>query len=128
MRNALLAFALLAACTCPPPEAPAPAPAPTPPPTEQPPPPPDKPAALPAQGDKCDPAQGCADGAGACVSYFGIAGPSGPEFHSCEIACGEGAPACPDGQQCITIADGPGQVCRPIERPEPSEPAPPPTP
>src|SRR5687768_16423615 len=102
MRSVVVALALLAACTCPPPEAPAPPP--TPPPAEQPPPPPDdKPAALPAQGDKCDPAQGCASGAGTCVSYFGIAGPSGPEFHSCEIACGEGAPACPDGQQCITI-------------------------
>ncbi|HTM19527.1 MAG TPA: hypothetical protein VL172_03435, partial [Kofleriaceae bacterium] len=77
---------------------------------------------LPAQGEKCEPDQGCASGL-TCVSYYGIAGPSGPEFHSCEIPCGTEAATCPEGQTCITIADGPGQVCRAPERPEP-EPAP----
>ncbi len=120
MRTALLVLTLLAACTCPPPEAPAPAPAPTPPGpgTEQPPPeqPPPTPAERPGQGDKCQPDTGCAEGL-TCVSYYGIAGPSGPQFHSCEIPCGEGKPGCPQGQSCITIADGPGQVCRPAEAP-----------
>ncbi len=119
MRTALLALTLLAACTCPPPEAPAPAPAPTPPGpgAEQPPPEqPPTPAERPGQGDKCQPDTGCAEGL-TCVSYYGIAGPSGPQFHSCEIPCGEGKPGCPQGQSCITIADGPGQVCRPAETP-----------
>ena len=62
-------------------------------------------------GQKCGAADACLEGA--CVSYFGIAGPRGPEFKSCEIKCGgAGAAACPAGKQCITIADGPGQVCR----------------
>ncbi|HSK00411.1 MAG TPA: hypothetical protein VK932_04185 [Kofleriaceae bacterium] len=68
------------------------------------------PATLPQQGDPC--AEGrCAAGL-ACVEYYGIAGPRGPRFTSCEIRCGAGG-SCPAGQQCITIADGPGTVCRP---------------
>lgn len=46
-----------------------------------------------------------------CVEYYGIAGPKGPKFTSCEVRCSDGA-TCPDGQACTTIADGPGQVCR----------------
>ena len=58
------------------------------------------------EGGKCD--------AGlACVTYYGIAGPRGPQFTSCEIPCPEAKSKCPAGQQCITIADGPGRVCRP---------------
>ena len=57
----------------------------------------------------------CADGACAagltCVRYYGIAGPGGPAFTSCEIPCTDAA--CPAGQRCVTIADGPGRVCRP---------------
>jgi hypothetical protein len=64
---------------------------------------------LPGQGEKCNAAGACATGL-TCMKYYGIAGPSGPLFTSCEIACSDG---CPDGQQCITIADGPGEVCRP---------------
>ena len=61
----------------------------------------------------CEP---CGDGdscqAGAsCVTYYGIAGPSGPEFKSCEITCA-GKGGCPEGTTCMTIADGPGEVCR----------------
>ncbi len=48
-----------------------------------------------------------------CVTYYGIAGPRGPELKSCERVCGEGKPLCPQGESCITIADGPGPVCRP---------------
>ena len=48
---------------------------------------------------------------GSCAKYYGIAGPSGPEFSSCEISCDE-AKSCPDGTECATIADGPGAVCR----------------
>ena len=59
----------------------------------------------------------CADGKCAagleCVAYYGIAGPRGPQFTSCEIRCGMAGKGCPEGQKCITIADGPGQVCRP---------------
>jgi hypothetical protein len=67
-------------------------------------------APLPQQGQPC--AEGrCAAGL-TCVDYYGIAGPRGPRFTSCEIRCGSGGP-CPAGQQCITIADGPGTVCRP---------------
>jgi hypothetical protein len=52
-----------------------------------------------------------------CLEYFGIAGPSGPKFVSCEIRCDptESAAAsakakssCPEGTSCVTIADGPG--------------------
>jgi hypothetical protein len=61
----------------------------------------------------------CVDGACAkgltCVEYYGIAGARGPKFSSCENPCDSGA-ACPPGLTCITIADGPGQVCRPRER------------
>ncbi len=53
----------------------------------------------------------CAPGA-SCARYYGIAGPSGPEFSSCEIACADDKAACPDGSSCVTIADGPGPVCR----------------
>jgi hypothetical protein len=64
---------------------------------------------LPGQGQAC--AEGkCAAGL-SCVEYYGIAGPRGPKFSSCEIRCGGGG-KCPGGQTCVTIADGPGQVCR----------------
>lgn len=47
-----------------------------------------------------------------CVEYYGIAGPSGPKFESCEIVCTPGKTTCPEGTECVTIADGPGNVCR----------------
>jgi hypothetical protein len=50
-----------------------------------------------------------------CERYYGIAGPNGPAFFSCELPCDGAAKACPEGARCVTIADGPGQVCRPIE-------------
>lgn len=46
-----------------------------------------------------------------CMAYYGIAGPSGPEFKTCEIPCSHPGASCPLGQSCATIADGPGQVC-----------------
>jgi len=49
-----------------------------------------------------------------CITYYGIAGGAGPKFTSCEIRCEvDGKPRCPSGQTCVTIADGPGSVCRP---------------
>lgn len=65
------------------------------------------------QGESCaiDEEQRECDTGLDCLSYFGIAGGSGPEFFSCEIAC-ESDSNCSNDQQCITIADGPGQVCR----------------
>lgn len=65
---------------------------------------------LPKQTEPC-PAGQCAAGL-TCVEYYGIAGPRGPKFTSCEIPC-KGGGACPKGQTCHTVADGPGQVCRP---------------
>lgn len=49
-----------------------------------------------------------------CLTYYGIAGPSGPAFQACELPChrsGKGDD-CPEGTRCMTIADGPGDVCR----------------
>ncbi|MEO8552163.1 MAG: hypothetical protein ABI678_19430 [Kofleriaceae bacterium] len=46
-----------------------------------------------------------------CIEYYGIAGPRGPKFTSCEIRCSADKP-CTKPQRCVTIADGPGQVCR----------------
>jgi eight-cysteine-cluster-containing protein len=62
------------------------------------------------QGTPC-PDGKCARGL-TCVTYLGIAGARGPKFTSCEIPC-KGGDKCPAGQICVTIADGPGQVCRP---------------
>lgn len=61
------------------------------------------------QGAPCD-EMDCEDDL-TCVEYYGIAGPSGPKFTSCEIPCVDDT-SCPEGQTCTTIADGPGQVCR----------------
>jgi len=82
----LLAFLVLAACSHPSPT-----------------------AAPPAAAEKCGDHDACVAPA-TCVSYYGIAGPSGPQFKSCEIKC-DGT-ACPNGLTCTTIADGPGSVCR----------------
>ena len=81
-------------------------------PDSAPPTPPDASAAAegPGQGEPC-PTNVCAAGL-TCVAYYGIAGPRGPKFTSCEIRCGKDTGACPDGQTCRTIADGPGSVCR----------------
>jgi hypothetical protein len=62
-------------------------------------------------GQPCGEADACQSGA-TCVKYYGIAGPSGPEFKSCEIQCTDPKGTCPDGTKCVTVADGPGQVCR----------------
>jgi hypothetical protein len=64
------------------------------------------------QGGDCSVATAvCASGT-TCVSYFGIAGPNGPEFKTCETPCSSPTSSCPTGQSCVTIADGPGPVCR----------------
>lgn len=67
-------------------------------------------AARPGIGQPC-PEGACADGL-TCMTYYGIAGANGPTFTSCETPCGKGD-TCPQGQSCVTIADGPGRVCRP---------------
>ncbi|MBI4067827.1 hypothetical protein HY413_00255 [Candidatus Kaiserbacteria bacterium] len=51
----------------------------------------------------CDPAV-------QCISYYGVGGPQGGTFHSCEIQCTNNA-QCPADLTCGTISDGPGQVC-----------------
>jgi hypothetical protein len=72
--------------------------------------------AKPKQGEPCDANGKCAQRL-ICVRYYGVAGARGPQFTSCEIKCGEGIKGrCPKGQTCTTIADGPGQVCRPTAK------------
>jgi hypothetical protein len=72
--------------------------------------------AKPKQGEPCDANGKCAQRL-TCVRYRGVAGAAGPEFTSCEIKCGEGVKGrCPKGQACTIIADGPGQVCRPVAK------------
>jgi eight-cysteine-cluster-containing protein len=68
----------------------------------------------PEQGQPC-PAGHCSPGL-ECLQYFGVGGPRGGTFTSCELRCGGGHP-CPRDQECVTIADGPGQVCRPQKQP-----------
>jgi hypothetical protein len=63
----------------------------------------------PGIGENCAPDDSC--GEGACTKYFGIAGPRGPQFKTCEIRCSTGT-TCEGDRKCVTIADGPGQVCR----------------
>lgn len=65
-------------------------------------------------GVDCAGGKACAAGL-TCTTYYGIAGAAGPSFHSCEIPCGPDRPKCPDSTMCVTIADGPGMVCRPKE-------------
>ena len=72
---------------------------------------PGEPASTVGMGGKCGPDAPCAEGL-TCVEYYGIAGAAGPKFASCERRCGKGEPPCPAGTSCVTIADGPGQVCR----------------
>jgi hypothetical protein len=69
-----------------------------------------KAGSLPAQGQPCDEQGRCGKGM-TCIEFYGIAGPRGPKMTSCEIRC-KGGKGCPPGQICVTIADGPGQVCR----------------
>jgi eight-cysteine-cluster-containing protein len=68
-------------------------------------------AGAPDQGETCGPGDKCGDGL-TCMKYYGVAGAAGPQLSSCEIPCGKGKPACPAGQTCQIVADGPGQVCR----------------
>lgn len=55
-------------------------------------------------GKTCKPGQ-------ECIGYYGIAGPRGPKFESCEVRCGKDG-SCPKDMKCVTVADGPGRVCR----------------
>lgn len=80
-------------------------------------------SAGPGQGEPCGPGDACGVTPGLeCLHYFGIAGPQGPEFTTCEIPCDPNVDCgpntdcnpCPAGQACVTIADGPGSVCRPV--------------
>ncbi|HWO26311.1 MAG TPA: hypothetical protein VNO30_46605 [Kofleriaceae bacterium] len=64
----------------------------------------------PGQGEPC-PDDVCAQGL-TCLKYYGFGGEAGGLLTSCEIRC-DRAGQCPAGQSCITIYDGPGQVCRP---------------
>lgn len=68
-------------------------------------------AGAPGQGERCGANDLCGDGL-TCIKYYGVAGAAGPQLSSCEIPCGKGKAACPTGQTCRIVADGPGQVCR----------------
>jgi hypothetical protein len=68
------------------------------------------PKGTPGIGDNCGPNDTCGKGL-TCVAYYGIAGARGPQFKTCEIKCKADA-SCPADHKCVTIADGPGQVCR----------------
>jgi len=67
-------------------------------------------AGQPGIGDTCGAGDVCAAGL-SCVSYYGFAGPRGPEFKTCELRC-DTTTACPKGRSCVTVSDGPGRVCR----------------
>jgi hypothetical protein len=71
---------------------------------------PNWPKPLPGIGETCGDKDACAQGL-TCVAYYGIAGARGPQFKSCEIKCQSDA-NCSAAHKCVTIADGPGQVCR----------------
>lgn len=63
-------------------------------------------AEISGMGEDCSKGQQCAEGY-TCISYFGIAG---NELKSCEISCKKNI-HCPIGQNCISIADGPQDIC-----------------
>lgn len=68
------------------------------------------------QGQSCAAATDqCAAGL-SCESYYGIAGAAGPQFSTCEIPCAQPGALCPLGQACVTVADGPGQVCQALPK------------
>ncbi|MGB1014426.1 MAG: hypothetical protein ACPG4T_09865 [Nannocystaceae bacterium] len=67
--------------------------------------PPSNPPTPAACGEKT-----CAAGE-SCLSYYGIAGPKGPRFQTCAIPCGPKR-TCPKGKSCVTVSDGPGDVCQ----------------
>lgn len=66
--------------------------------------------ALPGMGETCGDGDACQSGL-QCIHYYGIAGPGGPEFRSCEKRCSANTD-CSGSQSCVTISDGPGRVCR----------------
>jgi len=121
IRAALLAFVV--ACSS---HKPAPPPPPTttetPPPSTTPDTPkPEDPAPMgsssppPATGapklhEKCGANDAC-EAPAKCETYYGIAGPKGPQFKTCEIKCDKST-TCPTGTKCGVVADGPGQTCR----------------
>jgi hypothetical protein len=68
------------------------------------------------QGQSCAAAtEQCTVGL-SCESYFGIARAAGPQFSTCEIPCAQPGALCPLGQACVTVADGPGQVCQALPK------------
>jgi hypothetical protein len=72
----------------------------------------ENPPVISVRGASCDPQGGCGGGM-TCITYYGVAGPKGPAFSTCETPCpGDAAAPCPEGTTCRTIADGPGAVCR----------------
>ena len=61
-------------------------------------------------GEACGENDACALGL-SCITYYGVAGSSGPATKTCEIKC-KGDSDCPADYTCMTLADGPGRVCR----------------
>lgn len=65
------------------------------------------------QGGDCSDSRAVCAAGFTCVSYYGIGGPSGPLFQTCEVPCTTDDD-CPPEQTCVRIADGPGDVCQPV--------------
>jgi len=51
----------------------------------------------------------CANASLTPITFYGVAGTSGPQFCMCEIPCI--STACPTGMKCTSISDGPGSIC-----------------
>ncbi|MEO7736376.1 MAG: hypothetical protein ABIY55_35790 [Kofleriaceae bacterium] len=73
-------------------------------------PPADPAGAAPGISEKCGTGDACAAGL-SCVTYYGFAGARGPAFKTCEMRC-QSDKLCPKDRKCVTVADGPGRVCR----------------
>ena len=67
-------------------------------------------APAPDIGETCGENDACALGL-TCITYYGVAGASGPQMKTCEIKC-KADSDCPADYTCMTLADGPGHVCR----------------
>jgi hypothetical protein len=48
------------------------------------------------------------------VTFYGVAGPQGPEFCWCSIRCADDPNVCPNATRCTTLADGPSDICYPL--------------
>lgn len=45
-----------------------------------------------------------------CLAWYGVSGPLGPKYMTCEIPCDPASPSCPNGLSCAGSGDGPPPV------------------